>query len=193
MNIDRCLYCLNITAFYFDLNWETSMASLNSCVQEFIAQHSSSLFSSETGEARPTRISRFNSNPLSSTEIEDEDPSTSTTCVRILIAGNPRSVQISMSSRHPSNISFVSQLVYAVNNSSKYCSSFTQTLHSVCFAVVDSSWSSSDLSCHDGRFSWYACASVMLRRWTSTGHSWIKSDCKEATCSVRQRNNPACF
>ncbi len=52
------------------------MKSVNNCVQEFIDHHSSSLFPNDhTTDTRRPRISRFNSIPSSSIDIEDEDPS----------------------------------------------------------------------------------------------------------------------
>ncbi|CAF1540360.1 unnamed protein product [Adineta ricciae] len=48
------------------------MSSLNNCVQEFIEQHSSTLFSSDNAnETHRHRLSRFSSSNL---DIEDEDP-----------------------------------------------------------------------------------------------------------------------
>ena len=52
------------------------MKSVDKCVQEFIDHHSSTLFpNDQTADNRRPRISRFNSVPSSSVDIEDEDPS----------------------------------------------------------------------------------------------------------------------
>ncbi len=52
------------------------MKSVNNCVQEFIDHHSSTLFPNDhTTDNRRPRISRFNSIPSASIDIEDEDPS----------------------------------------------------------------------------------------------------------------------
>ena len=124
------------------------MASLSSCVQEFIAQHSSNLFSSDASEARPPRLSRFNSNPLSSTEIEEEDPSTSTTAhsskspfdLDLYVITSPIEHFLRVSSRIRRE-----QFFKVVR--------FVFPLHSIYSAVVDSSWSFTDLPCDDGKLS----------------------------------------
>ncbi len=52
------------------------MKSLNNCVQEFIDHHSSTLFPNDhTTDTRRPRLSRFDSIPSTSIDIEDEDPS----------------------------------------------------------------------------------------------------------------------
>jgi len=52
------------------------MSSVNSCVQEFIDHHSSTLFpSNNKTETRRPRFNRFNSIPSTADDFEEEDPS----------------------------------------------------------------------------------------------------------------------
>lgn len=151
------------------------MTSLTKCVEEFLNHHASTFLPSDSNDTRRPRYSRFDSNPISSETVFDEDPSSlrfdgSFSFIITIF------IQIFTSSHRRSNIFFDFHLDFVVNSFTKFVVSIFVRSKNI-FDLVDSTGSSSHLSSDDGNGSRYSRSFTLFRRWTSTRNTRSQINC----------------